>query len=557
MFFAFLINLLDFFSFGTFGIAEAILVFNIILILIVCKCSRNLGNKLFEEEWSRFVFVAAILLSPSIIQDFAMTVSTRIIITIVMLVLLNLNLKILQKGAKIQFKTTIFMILILLVGALAHRLWMNTVITIIFMIFTLLIRKYKKLYHLSVFLIIPLSIIVFFFGFEFFGLDKYGYSSDANFIEISIFLSPYYVYAVGLITIFFLFGVLITVYKLTFSFDNFNLFFKSKKKKIQPTNTRHELTDSFYYLLLFLIPLLFFVFTTFYAIVVFLPIIIIFSVQGLIYVKNYISSFSIKLELIFPILLLYSLMGYYLLRFEVYSKIALWPVFLFLLVSLILFLSIFTVNSYNNLKFSRVSSDPHKLKKGVWIIALTISILASSVINVEVSRFDNINSPYPWENRYLTDEEIEIIEYLQNEDIYGLIFVSNRYLSQRIGGVGFLPTFSEPVEIGLPLFYSLISPNYVHENTKFSLDDLLRLTFFNFTQTDPINELINSIKELDVREGNDFDTLLSYNIQYIIIIKETFEPGGVNNWPLIISLYQSELYEPVFSTHHLLIWKIY
>jgi len=557
MFLAFLMSFLELVSFGVFGMTEAILAFDIILIIIIYKSSRNLGNTLFEEEWSRFVFVAAMLLSPNVIQDFAMTVSTRIIITIVMLVLLNLNLKILQKGTKIQFKTTIFMILILLVGALAHRLWMNTVITIIFMIFTLLIRKYKKLHHLSVFLIIPLSIIVFFFGFEFFGLDRYGYSIDANFIDISIFLSLYYGYAIGMMTLFFPIGVLLTVYKLTFTFDNFNLFFKSKKKKIQHSNTRHELTDGFYYLLLYLIPLLFFVFTTFYAIVVFLPIIIIFSVQGLIYVKNYIASFSKKLEWIFPILLLLSLMGYYLLRFEIYSNIILGGVFLFLLVSLILFLSVFTINNYNNLNFSRVSFDPHKMKKGVWITALTISILAYSVINVDASRFDNINSPYPWENRYLTDEEIEIIEYLQNEDINGLIFVSDTYISQRIGGVGFLPTFSGPVEIGLPLFYDLITPNYVYENTKFSLDDLLHFTFFNFTQMDPINELINSIRELDVREGNDFDTLLSYNIQYIINIKETFEPGGVNSWPLIQSLQDSELYEPIFATHHLLIWKIY
>lgn len=557
MFFAFLMSLLEFLSFGVFGITEAVLMFDIILIIIIYKCSRNLGNKLFEEEWSRFVFVAAILLSPNAIQDFAMTVSTRIIITIVMLVLLNLNLKILQKGTKIQFKTTIFMILILLVGALAHRLWMNTVITIIFIIFTLLIRKYKKLHHLSVFLIIPLSIIVFFFGFEFFGLDRFGYSSDANFIDISIFLSLYYVYAVGLITLFFPFGVLITVYKLTFTFDNFNLFFKSKKKKIQPTNTRHELTDRFYYLLLFLIPLLFFVFTTFYAIVVFLPIIIIFSVQGLIYIKNYISNFSKKLKWIFPILLLFSLMGYYLLRLEIYSKIIFWDVFLFLLVSLILFLFVFTVNNYNNLNFSRVSFDPHKLKKGVWIIALTISILASSVINVEASRFDNVNSPYPWENRYLTDEEIEIIEYLQNEDIDGVIFVSDPYISQRIGGVGFLPTFCEAVKFGLPLFYDIITPNYVYENTEFSLAALLRFTFFTFTQRDPIKELRSNIKNLDVRKGIDLEALISYNIQYIITINETYLPGGVNGWLLVRSLKQSKSFEPVFITHHLLIWKVF
>jgi len=135
--------------------------------------------------------------------------------------------------------------------------------------------------------------------------------------------------------------------------------------------------------------------------------------------------------------------------------------------------------------------------------------------------------------------------------------VSNRYISERIGGIGFLPTFSDSSEIGIPLYYGLISPNYVYENTKFSLKDFFSFTFFNFTQTDPINELINSIKELDVREENDFDTLLSYNVQYIITINETYQSGGVNSWLLVQSLQQSESYEPVFATHHLLIWKIY
>jgi len=52
-----------------------------------------------------------------------------------------------------------------------------------------------------------------------------------------------------------------------------------------------------------------------------------------------------------------------------------------------------------------------------------ISILAFSVINIEVGRADEISSPYPWENRYLNEGEIEKIEYFQNEDIGRLIFV--------------------------------------------------------------------------------------------------------------------------------------
>ena len=134
---------------------------------------------------------------------------------------------------------------------------------------------------------------------------------------------------------------------------------------------------------------------------------------------------------------------------------------------------------------------------------------------------------------------------------------AGRYISERIGGVGFLPTFSGSTPIGTPLFYGLISPNYVHENTEFSLDNYYRYIFFNFTKTDPIKNVINSIKRLDVREGGDLNVLVSYNVQYIISIKDIFQADGKTNWPLIQSLQQWELFEPVFSTQHLLVWKIY
>ncbi len=556
VFLAFLISLLNIFSFG---ITEAILVFNIILIIIIYKSSRNLGNRLFEEEWSRFVFVAAILLSPNIIYDTTMTVSTRIIITIVMIVLLNINLKVLSKDKINKFKTTFFMFFLLLVGALAHRLWLGTVITIIFMIFTVFIRKYKKLQIFLVFLILALSIIVFLLGFVYFYIDpRSGLGVTATILEVIIYLITYFGFWTGLISLFFLIGLIITVYKLTFTFKNSNAFKTFEKKNTQLNNSHLEFVDNFYYLLLFLIPFLYMSFIFFYAIVIFLPIIIIFSVQGLIYVKNFISRISKKLDWIFPILLLFSIVGYYLLRYRFYSIIVFWDVFFILGVSLLLFLVVFLIMNHNNLIISHTSFDPHKLKTGIWIIAFTISFLAFSEINLEAGRFDVISSPYPWENGYLTDEEIEIIEYFQNEDIDGLIFcAAGRYISERIGGIGFLPTFSQSIDIGISLFYGLVNPNYVHENAKFSLSELFNFDLFNFTETDPITELLNSIRALDLGKGEDFHALVLYNVQYIISINDTFQSGGINNWPLIQSLRQSELFEPVFSTLHLLVWKIY
>ncbi len=559
MFLAFLISLLDFISFGTFGLAEAILTFNIILILIIYKSSRNLANRLFEEEWSRFIFVAAILLSTNIIGNTAMYVGTRIIITIVMIALLNLNLKIITTDNQNKFETTILMFLLLLVGALAHRLWMGTVITIIFMIFTVFIRKHKKLHHLTVFLLLPLSIIAFFYGLEFFDVEsRSDFGVNATVLEISTFLIEYFGFRIGLISLFFPIGVIITLYKLTFTFKNSNAFKTSKKKNAQLDNSHHEFIDNFYYLQLFLIPFFFTIFNFFYAIVIFLPIIVIFSVQGLIYIKKFISSFSKKLDWVFPILLLFLVVSYYFLRYENYSNIVFWNVFLFSLVSLILFLFVFLIYNFNNLTFSRASFDPHKMKKEIWIIALTISFLTFSELYVVAGRHALTTSPYPWENRYLTNEEIEIIEYFQNEDIEGLIYVTDVYLSDRIGGVGFLPTFSRSSRIiGIPLYYGIIPPNYVHENAKFSLSELFRFGLFTFNEMDPIIELLNSIRALDLREGTDFEVLVSYNVQYIISINDTFQSGSINNCTLIQSLQQSELFEPVFSTQHLLVWKIF
>jgi len=380
------------------------------------------------------------------------------------------------------------------------------------MVTTFFIRKYEKIQHLSVLLILPLSIIAFFFGLEFFANDiSKQFGGNATFLETGNFLITYFGFWSGLISIFFPIGLLITLYKFTFTFKNTNAFKTSKKKNSELYISPHGFTDTFYYLLLFLIPLLYLIFTYFYALVIFLPVIIIFSVQGLIYFKEFGLS-------------LYKKLGF----------------------------------NFKKLTLSSISSDPHKLKKGIWITALTISFLAYTEINIELSRVDVISNPYPWENRYLTNEEIEIIDYFQNEEINGLIFcAAGPYISERIGGVGFLPTFSGSTLIGIPLFYGLINPNYVHENAELSLSELFRFNLYIYNETNPIKVLVNAIKELDLEKSEDFHALVSYNVQYIISINSTFQSGGENNWLLIRSLQLSDLFEPVFSTRHLLVWKIF
>jgi len=556
IFLAFLISLLNFFSLGIFGITEAILAFNIILIIIIYKSSRNLGKRLFEEEWSRFIFVAAILLSPNVIYDTTMTVSTRIIITIVMIVLLNINLKVLNNDNKNinKFKTTLFIILLLLVGALAHRLWLVTTITIIFMIFTVFIRKYKKLQHITIFLILPLSIIAFFVGLEIFGLDPSKiwspFFDNSTLIGVSTNLSIDYALKAGLILLFFPVGVIITLYKLTILLKK-----SDDEKKVQFNNKNQQFIRMNFYLLLFIVTFSFMA-PSFYAVVIFLPIIIFFSVQGLIYIKKLISTFSKKLDWVFPLILLFPSVGYSLLYVEIILQINLWYMFALLIISLLFYLFVIIISKYHNILLIKDSLISFKLQKWFVGFVLIISMLIFTTTTV-VGRNTAVDSnPYPWENSYLTEEEIEIIEFFQNEDVEGLIFcAAGPLIAERIAGFGFLPSFFDRVYDGKNIYYGFVTPEEVYENTEFSLLELDRFRFFIYNKNNSIRALRNSIINLSVSVKGDLETLRSYNVQYIISINEIFLLGGINNWPLIQSL--PSTLSPVFSTEHLLVWKIY
>ena len=569
MLLAFLISLLNFFSFGKFGITEAILALNIILIIIIYKSARNLGNNLFEEEWSRFIFVAAILFSFYITNKNTMIIDARVIITIIMMVLLNLNIKILTNSIS-PLKATIFVVLLLIVGALTHRLWVGTFLPVVIMIFITSIQKFKNIQKLTIFLILPLATIAFFIGldiintlgFEFLsGLDPNQafspFIDEKTLIGIGVLISWFFVWNLGLIFIFFPVGVIVTLYRLAF------LLKKSDEKNTQLNNNQQYLQR--YYLILFIIPFSFLLPTTFYSIVLFFPILIIFSVYGIIFIKNLIATYSEIIKWLFLVILLIIAIGYSYIKVEISTKIDLWYVYVFSFISLILFLFVFVINRYKIQIFSKVSFDPLNMSKGIWILILTISMLIFSLTTIETNRAALISSPYPWENRSLTDEEIAVIEFLQDEKIDGLIFITHGSIAGRISGVAFLPTFYGREHIGKAILYDLITPSEVIENTefKFSFSNLIRQSFFRFRpenttyffEESPLEVLRINIITLNMTIESDRALLRSgFNVQYIISVKNSVEYIG-NEWILIQSLFQSSI-EPIFTTTNLLVWEI-
>ena len=174
----------------------------------------------------------------------------------------------------------ISLFLLLIISSLVHRLWVGTFIPIIIMIFTVFIRKFKKLQKLTVFLILPLSVIAFFVGLEVIG-TSYLSRLDPNqtfspFIDENslfgriILLSWFHAWNLGVISVFFPIGVIIMLYKLAILLKN------SNGRNIQLKNNQQFIQK--YYLILFIIPFSFFLPATFYSIVIFFPFIMVFRI---------------------------------------------------------------------------------------------------------------------------------------------------------------------------------------------------------------------------------------------------------------------------------------
>ena len=128
-------------------------------------------------------------------------------------------------------------------------------------------------------------------------------------------------------------------------------------------------------------------------------------------------------------------------------------------------------------------------------------------------------------------------------------------IATRISGVGFLPVFSDKSFIGTALYYGFISLNEVYESTEFSISGLSTLRFFTFNELYPIRDFRNLIIRLNISIEGDLNVLrFEYKVQYIITGNVNVLSTGAN-WTLIQSL--PTALTPVFSTQHLLVWRIY
>ncbi len=195
------------------------------------------------------------------------------------------------------------------------------------------------------------------------------------------------------------------------------------------------------------------------------------------------------------------------------------------------------------------------------ILALIISTLIFTTTTI-VGRNTGIDSnPYPWDNRYLTGEEIEIINYFNDVDIDELILCgAGFYIEDRLAGVGFLPLWTIDYIGGRALYYDLINPEEIQGNVDFYLLGITSFNFFIFNRDKmfPWRRSLLQVRNMNLSIQEDLLLMqIEHNIQYIITTKDPLVSNDFNDWILIQSLHNSDFFEPVYSTQHLLIWRLY
>ena len=244
-------------------LGAAILFYDLFFLSLIFCQSISLSKIIFKEKSSQIIFTASILLSTNVLFDLMMTISGRIPITLIVLVLIKISLKYLTnsiKKSEFIFKYLFLTFLTIFI----HKIWVGTLLLFPIIFFTKYIIKKNFFHKILIWAIIPICTILFCLGFILIEPDPRKivelFGDNSNIISLIFNLFTNYLLQFGLIFIFFPLGFVGIVMK-----------FSNENRITQPKQ---------FYIILITIPF-FFIMPSFYAKIIFQPTIIIISVYGM------------------------------------------------------------------------------------------------------------------------------------------------------------------------------------------------------------------------------------------------------------------------------------
>jgi len=511
-------------------------------IVIASIGATKLGKKVFQRDVLQKALLISYLFAPVFIRFTYFTISARGPILALAPWLFYYYF---DSQQKFSIRSTIKLSIIMIIMAFLHRLWLAYLPIILVAVLANiisrktkiinLIKKHKQIFY-TAFFVICLSLLIA--GYFVFRVDSAKITSpwfsNNNFFGLIANLIIDYGLRLGLLTFF----LPLSIYNLLKDIPN-----EENKKRGE--------TWIFY---IFLIFILSFVWTyTLYSTVAYLPIYALISINGLktLLEKNKPNTMLIITITMVSFVVLFSVIYESLINNNYLNAIITTSVLLPTIAFYILF--------KKDLVFAEIKS----LKKtNVKAISFIVVILLSNIFFCLNSIDGQIllnEQEFPYS--YISDEEMDICKFLNNEGVVGTIYVSNSLVSRRISGYGFLPTINGN-HAAHQLYYGWADQTEISENFSFNFYYFVTNPKLLVEGVNPENSIINELLCIPVNSSENINHIVEMNIQYAVILKDSLG----NAYPYHISSAREEysifidslhLIPSVYQTENLLVWKFF
>lgn len=539
-----------------FNVNSASYIFTLIIISVTYFGSLKLSKIYFEDQKSQLIFSFLLVNMPVFFGISFMTVHPRSLFFALLPWILYYMNKIL---IKFDAKNLTSLVFLLLLSTLTHRLWLGLFLYLALFIFSHIllktnihkkIRLSRKQATILVFTFLVLNLILISISFRFFKFDTTKINSPwfTNETYLGKFINIIFDYStrLGPMILFLPISILYymkTLYQLAtgkFRYSN-NNFIK----------TRYFLLISFF---IFSLTFIF----TLYSTILLLPILAIYIVDGLNYVKNNVKKNKTIYVSVFAIFNLTICFLY----MKIIEVNIIWLNILIIILSVFisLFLISFLVSKYikHNLIANIIKKFKNKKIKRYYNLILIFITITFFSVNQQYTKIASSEKRLTY--IYISNEELEVIDKIREVGINGIIFVFDVKMAKHINAYSNFPTI-RAYHHQQQLYYNWTNELEIISNSYFDIRSLLtKAELFIINYNNEI-ELFNLVNNIDVRDEGSITSLKNNSIQYCIALKieNQIFPYTVTTIGKAFSklIHSSAFIESFFETESLIVWKYY
>ncbi|WP_457559049.1 hypothetical protein [Candidatus Harpocratesius sp.] len=215
------------------------------------------------------------------------------------------------------------------------------------------------------------------------------------------------------------------------------------------------------------------------------------------------------------------------------------------------------------MKFTLNAKDFVKIKsQNLKTIILVSIILNTSFFSLAIFEGRNLENMKDFPNpNTISQEELDMISFLEGQNVNSKIFCSHITIGTRIQGYGFYQTFLSDIYIS-NIYYGWVNKSYIDNHSEYELRYLIKAELIYYTGEKPQTLLINQIADLNIDNQETIHLLKELNIQYLITLKDNGEylPFIIDKYGRFPSMLLNSTINnltPIYETEHLALYRFY